>query len=103
MARSLTPLRSAISATGKPRFRRLTIVASRSALSCRAADERSRRGADGLGSTGSGKRVVSVMTMENKYRTWLPPWQEIVGFSEGAGRKKASGGKRENERLCPSE
>jgi hypothetical protein len=43
------------------------------------------------------------MTMENKYRTWLPPWQEIVGFSEGAGRKKASGGKRENERLCPSE
>jgi hypothetical protein len=85
MARSLTPLRSAISATEKPRFRRLTIVASRSALSCRAAlraaAERSRRGAGGVGSTGSDKWAVSGRAMENKCRTKLRPWQEIVGFS----------------------
>jgi hypothetical protein len=69
MARSPTPCRSAIPAIDTPRLRRLTILVSRSALRCRAAlraaAERSRRGADGLGSD---KQAVSAIAMENKYR-----------------------------------
>ena len=80
MARSLTPLRSAISATEKPRFRRLTILASRSALSCRAAlraaAERSRRRAGGAGSTGS-----------DKGRSPVGRWRTNIEHRCGLGKK----------------
>jgi hypothetical protein len=52
---------------------------------------------------GSDKGAISVMTIENKYRTPLRPWQEIVGFSEGGRAQRVLGRQRENEPLCPSE